>query len=340
MGSLAPEIPQACPEALVPSVERNLAFFSTALDQTQDLSALSDRLVEMAGRGERFEELLALVLVLRQRMIPFEHQRTVAVDNCGTGGDGLGLFNISTAAAIVASSAGACVIKHGNRSVTGRCGSADLLEAAGVIIDLAPESAREVLARAGIVFLYAPHFHPSLKAVGPLRRSLPMPTIFNLVGPLCNPAGIQRHFLGVASPSQLPVMAKVMQVLGYSHGYVVHGAGGADELTLAGANQVQAVGAAPVCDFSTRAAGLASHPVQDLRGGSLELNVQLLGRVLDAEPGPVLDAVIFNAAGALLTAGVSQALPQACAQARQALVSGAAKEKLGQWVQACKEVAK
>lgn len=335
-----PKIPSTCPPEFVGLVEQNLVFFSSALDNPQDQRELSERLVQMAQRGERFEELLALVLLLRQRMIPFEHGGLSAVDNCGTGGDGLGLFNISTTAAIVAASAGACVVKHGNRSVTGRCGSADLLESVGITIDLPPDSAREVLEREQIVFLFAPFFHPALKAVGPLRRSLPMPTIFNLAGPLCNPAGIERHFLGVAAASRLPMMAKVMQALGYARGYVVHGAGGADELTLAGANQVQALGTAPLCEFSVASTGLAAHAVEDLRGGDVQRNVEILHRVLDAEPGPFFDAVVVNAAGTLLTAGVTDSLPKACALAGQALRSGAAKEKLERWARACREVSK
>lgn len=315
-----------------------MAFFSKALDDSDEHELLSERLVLMAKRGERFEELLALVLVLRQRMIRFDAGSGEAVDNCGTGGDGLGLFNISTTAAIVAAAAGAKVVKHGNRSVTGRCGSADLLEAVGVTIDLAPEKAREVLERENIVFLFAPFFHPALKAVGPLRRSLPMPTIFNLAGPLCNPAGITRHFLGVAAPAKCTMMGQVMQALGYTRGYVVHGAGGADELTLAGPNQVQALGHAPVIEFSASAAGLAPSPVQDLRGGDLARNVELLRRVLDGEPGPIQDAVVFNAAGTLITAGVCDDLAQACAQAKAALEGGKAKEKLEGWARACSEV--
>lgn len=334
-----PKIPPACPAQFHEAVQANLAFFSQALSQAEDQAALRERLIEMAQRGERFEELLAVVLVLRQRMQAFAHEGRCAVDNCGTGGDGLGLFNISTTAAIVAASAGACVVKHGNRSVTGRCGSADLLEAVGLTIDLQPEAAREVLAKENIVFLFAPYFHPALKAVGALRRSLSMPTIFNLAGPLCNPAGITRHFLGVAKSSKLSMMAKVMQALGYARGYVVHGAGGADELTLAGANQVQAIGQAPALEFSAQAANLPEHEVQALVGGDVQQNVALLQRVLDGEPGPISDAVVFNAAGTLITAGVCDALIPACELARQALESGQAKQKLERWVLACNEVA-
>lgn len=334
-----PQIPQSCPAKLRDEVQAKIAFFVRALEAPEDQRVLSEYLVQMATRGERFEELLALVLVLRQRMVKFDHDGVHPVDNCGTGGDGLGLFNISTAAAIVAASAGACVVKHGNRSVTGRCGSADLLEAVGVTIDLPPQAARAVLQRENIVFLYAPFFHPALKAVGPLRRSLPMPTIFNLAGPLCNPAGIQRHFLGVAAPAKRSMMAEVMQALGYTRGYVVHGAGGADELTLAGPNQVQAVGEAPAIEFSAQAAGLSEQGVDALVGGDVRRNVELLHRILDGEPGPICDAVVFNAAGTLITAGVCDDLRQACTLARDAIQSGQAKDKLNRWAAACKEVA-
>lgn len=335
-----PTIPKGCPAHRRAEVEQHLAFFGQALDHPQDQSELREALVQMAKRGESFEELLALVLVLRQRMVAFDPGQGGAVDNCGTGGDGLGLFNISTTAAIVAASAGARVVKHGNRSVTGRCGSADLLEAVGIKIDLSAKAAREVLDRENIVFLYAPFFHPALKAVGPLRRSLSMPTIFNLAGPLCNPAGIQRHFLGVAAKTKCSMMADVMQALGYERAYALHGAGGADELTLAGENFVQAVGAAPELEFSAQAAGLGGAPVKDLVGGDVSRNVELLHRVLEAEPGPVFDAVVLNAAGTLVTAGVCDELPKACALATQMLKGGQVKEKLHRWARACAEVSK
>lgn len=334
-----PKIPETCPSAFHEKVNEHMSFFSVALDQDKDQTALSTRLVEMATRGERFEELLALVLVLRERMHAFSHDGRSAVDNCGTGGDGLGLFNISTTAAIVAASAGACVVKHGNRSVTGRCGSADLLEATGIKIDLSADAAREVLAKENIVFLFAPFFHPALKAVGPLRRSLSMPTIFNLAGPLCNPAGITHHFLGVASSSKVAMMAEVMQALGYVRGYVVHGAGGADELTLAGANQVQALGEAPAIEFSAQAAGLPSGSVKALVGGDVTRNLELLRRTLDGEGGPISDAVVFNAAGTLITAGLCDDLVKACELAREVLDKGEAKRKLASWAKTCQEMA-
>ncbi len=305
------------------------AVFATTLREDLDAVALAELLRGLAERGEQVDEIAGAAEALRDAMTPFVHDTATAVDTCGTGGDGLGSFNLSTAAAVVAAAAGARVIKHGNRSVSSKCGSADLLEAAGVRLELTPEQAAEVFRRVGIVYLHAPAFHPAMRFVAPVRKQLGIRTIFNFLGPLCNPGSVRRHLLGVSDAARVESFAGVLRELDFDRAFVVHGAGGADELTLAGENQIAYVGAVPEVQLDAGSLGLPEAPVTALQGGEAPRNLAIFRALLDGEGGAIRDAVCLNACAALIAAGVHEVPAGALAGAREALDSGAARDLMG-----------
>ncbi len=313
------------------------AVFSGALVGGFDAALLTDLLRGLATRGETFVEIAGGADALRGAMVPFRHDHPDAIDTCGTGGDGRGTFNISTAAAIVAAAAGAKVIKHGNRSQSSLCGSADVLEAAGIPLEISPESARIVLDRVGITFLFAPAYHPALRHAAPVRRAIGSRTIFNFLGPLANPGGVKRQLIGVPEERRVREIAAALAELGHERGYVVHGAGGADELTLAGRNYVEPIGNAPRERFDAEPLGLARAEVGALVGGDTGENLRLLRSVLDGQPSAHLDAVILNTAAALVVAGIAESALEGARQAGEAVASGRAREKLTHWVEAARE---
>ncbi|MHC4379677.1 MAG: anthranilate phosphoribosyltransferase [Planctomycetota bacterium] len=298
---------------------------------------LGQLLAAMADRGETADEILGAVLALRGAMVPFESMPVGAVDTCGTGGDGKSSFNISTATALVAAAAGAKVVKHGNRSVSSSCGSADLLEAAGVSLELDAQQAARVLEDCGMVFLFAPTFHPAMRFVAPVRQALGRRTLFNFVGPLCHPGRVERQLLGVSDASRVEDYGSLLQELGCNRGFVVHGADGADELTLAGENVVRAVGDAPAIALGASSCGLDSAPDEVLVGGDAEANLRILEDLLDGATGPVRDAVLLNSAATLLLAEVDVNLGSACTRAAEALDSGAARDVLSRLVQSSRQ---
>lgn len=311
------------------------AVFSGALSEETDPVLFGGFLTALAARGETAEEIAGAADALRDAAVPFEHPFPEAVDTCGTGGDGLGMFNVSTASAIVAAAAGARVVKHGNRSVSSSCGSADLLEAAGVALEISPEGARTVLEEVGITFLFAPRYHPAMRFAAPVRKSLGVRTVFNYLGPLCNPGRVRRQLLGVSDPARIGDFALALTELGAERAMVVHGAGGADELTLAGENYVSAIGVSGDALFDARSLGLEEAGVEALAGGDAARNLDILGKLLEGElQGPLRDAVRLNAAAALFVAGVAGDPAEGLARATEALESGAAQRTLGNWVEA------
>jgi anthranilate phosphoribosyltransferase len=314
------------------SREQARSVFGEALSAGADPIQLGALLASMATRGEDVAEIAGAADALRAAMIPFDHGFPDAIDTCGTGGDGLATFNLSTAAAIVAAAAGARVIKHGNRAISSRSGSADLLEAAGLPIELSPRAALSVLEDVGITFLFAPAYHPSLRAAGPVRRALGIRTIFNLLGPLCNPGRVRAQLVGVGDARRGADLAAVLAALGLERAFVVHGAGGADELTLAGENQVWSSGSGATDGFHATALGLASAPTSALAGGDAEHNLALLHRVLGGEAGPLFDAVVLNAGAALVVAARAATAREGCALARAALDSGRARDTFALWI--------
>jgi len=307
-----------------------------------DEQALADLLSAMADRGETADEILGGAQALRAAMTPFTAMPPNAVDTCGTGGDGLGSFNISTASALVAAAAGATIVKHGNRSVSSPCGSADLLEAAGVRLELSPEAAAEVLGECGMVFLFAPTFHSAMRFVAPVRARLARRTLFNFLGPLCHPGGVRRQLLGIGMRERLDDYAAILALLGCERGYVVHGADGADELTLAGHNEVRCVGAATIGTPSIPsldggALGFASADAEAIQGGDADANLALLLALLDGEGGAIRNAVLLNAAATLLLAEVETGLAAASERAAAAIDSGEAAKLLKSLVAASEQ---
>ena len=292
-------------------------------------------LTALAQRGETVDEVSGVVMALRERLMPLpvtEAERAELVDTCGTGGDGSGTFNISTAAALVAAAAGAKVAKHGNRALTSRCGSADVLEALGVPVDLSPEQAVACLRAHGFVFLFAPSSHPTMRRVQPVRRALGFRNTFHLAGPLSNPAGAQAQLMGVFAREKVELVAKTMARLGVRHGMVVHGADGLDELTLTGPTTVAEVRGETtrVYEVTPEQVGLERVGGEALLGaesapGNAEILEAILCRTDDSPQAPARrDVVALNAAACLVVAGVAADLEDGVRRGLAALQSGAA----------------
>jgi anthranilate phosphoribosyltransferase len=274
-------------------------------------------------------EISGAAAAMRQRAIPIPHQRQGLVDTCGTGGDGRGTFNISTAAALVAAAAGAPVAKHGNRSVSSRSGSADVLAALGVKIEIDPETAGRTLDAVGIAFLFAPLLHPAMREVMPVRRELGMRTIFNVLGPLTNPAGARRQVMGVYAESLVEPIGHVLRDLGAEHALVVHG-DGMDEITTTGRTRVAEVrgGEVRLFDLEPERFGLRRVHQEDLAGGTPEENAVAVRRVFGGEEGALAEVTALNAGAALYVSGIAATLEEGVELARATLASGAAAEKL------------
>jgi anthranilate phosphoribosyltransferase len=298
----------------------------------------------MATRGEQAPELAGFVDVMRARVtsVPLtQEERATLVDVVGTGGGGPLTFNISSGAALVAAAAGAKVAKHGNRAVTSRCGAADVLEALGVPIDLNPELAVECLRDTGFMFLFAPLYHPAMRVVGPLRRSLGFRTIFNLCGPLTNPAGARAQVIGVLAPSKVLLVGRTLVELGASRAYVVHGTDGIDELTTTGESVVARVEETETGELKLRAArvtpemaGLPRTTLDRFVGGDVATNAAMLYDVLTGIKGERRDIVLLNAAAGLVAAGMAVDLKQGVEMGAEAIDSGQAAvtlEKLRQF---------
>jgi anthranilate phosphoribosyltransferase len=289
-------------------------------------------LVALRMKGETAAELTGFARAMREK----SHRVDVALngepllDTCGTGGDGACTFNISTIAAFVTAGAGVRVAKHGNRSISSHCGSADLLEALGVRIPPGPELAAEAIRKIGIGFLFAPAHHPAMKHAQPARLELKMRTVFNLLGPLTNPAGAQRQLIGAPSEEAAELMAGALAELGTEWTFVVHGDGGLDEVSTVGLTMAFEVAGGVVSrhawmpeDF-----GVARASLEDLRGGDLARNVAIANAVLHGDEGPQRDIVLANAAAALVAAGRADTLRKGVVLAAESIDSGAAREKL------------
>ena len=301
-------------------------------------------LAVMATRGEQAPELAGFVDVMRARVTPVplsDEERATLVDVVGTGGGGPLTFNISSGAALVAAAAGARVAKHGNRAITSRCGAADVLEALGVPIALSPELAAECLRETGFMFLFAPLYHPAMKAVQPLRRSLSFRTIFNLVGPLTNPAGARTQVVGVLAPSKVLLVGRTLAALKAKRAFVVHGSDGIDELTTTGESVVARVEESETGESTLKAArvtpemaGLTRTTLEHFIGGDVTTNASLLFDVLTGIPGARRDIVLLNAAAGLVAAGLATDLKQGVEMGAEAIDSGQAAvtlEKLRQF---------
>lgn len=287
-------------------------------------------LVALRMKGETPAEITGAAMAMRERVTPLDVDRDRLVDTCGTGGDGRGTFNISTVAAIVAAAAGANVAKHGNRAVSSSCGSADVLAELGVNIDLQAEAMARVLRQVGISFLFAPKLHPAMGAVAAVRRELGVRTIFNVLGPLTNPAFARRQVLGVYSDELVEVVADVLVALGAIHALVVHSRDGLDEISVSAKTHVAEVheGRVKSYEVSPDDFGVGTHDLAALAGGDIRANAQIARDILSGRPGARQDVVAANAGAALYVAGEARTLREGASMARAAIVDGRAMDKL------------
>ena len=291
-------------------------------------------LIALRMKGESVDEITGLAKAMREHSLRVEVEGPL-LDTCGTGGDNQGTFNVSTAAAFVAAGAGARIAKHGNRAMTSGCGSADLLEALGARIDLSPQQVAECIERTSFGFMFAQVFHPAMKyAAGP-RRELGVRTVFNILGPLTNPARAQHQLLGVTSPEIASKMATALQRLDGRHTLVVHGDDGVDELSISSPSLICEVRGEGVREYtiSPEDAGLPRAVAHAIRGGTSQENVAVLLNVLNGERGPIRDVVVLNAAAALQAGDIATGLKEGARIAEDAVDSGAAKRRLEEWVQ-------
>ena len=290
---------------------------------------LGSFLTALRLKGESTEEIAGMATVMREFALKVNVDGML-VDSVGTGGDGLNTFNISTAAAFVAAGAGLKVAKHGNRAASGTCGSADLLEELGVKIELSPEGVERCINESGIGFMFAQAFHPSMRHAGPVRREIGIRTVFNILGPLTNPAGAQSMLVGVAFPELSEQMAAVLNLLDTHHSIIVHGEGGLDEMTLSGDTSVWEVTVGKVSNWTLSVAdtGLPVTPIEAVKGGDREANAKTMRELLGGAGGPVRDYVLLNSAGVFLVGDLVTNIRDGVQLAAQTLDSGAAKDRL------------
>jgi anthranilate phosphoribosyltransferase len=309
------------------------AAFGDILDWRADPDDVARFLTDMSLRDETSIEIAACARAMRARMITVEAPEG-AIDVCGTGADGQHSLNISTAVAIVVAACGVPVAKHGNRAASSKAGAADTLEALGLDMDVASATAERCLADIGIAFLFAQKHHPTLAALAPIRRAIGRRTVFNLVGPICNPARVTRQLIGIARPDFMTVYAEALELLGAESAMLVAGDEPLDELSIAGPSTILRMGA---CGSGTLRiepmhAGLRVHPLDDLRGGDPAYNAAALRRLLQGEPGAYRDAVLLNSAAALMVAGRVNTLAEGVEEAGEVLDNGLANTLLGCWI--------
>jgi len=293
-------------------------------------------LVALRAKGETIEELVGFARTMRRNAIRIRVEDEDAIDMCGTGGDGLGTFNISTISAIVAAGAGATVAKHGNRSVSSRSGSADVLGALGVNVQLPPERVEECVNRVGIGFLFAPLFHPAMRYAAKTRTELGIRTIFNMLGPITNPAGVRRQVIGTYHTSVAARLAGALRAMDSGRAYVVHSADGMDEVSVSGLTHVNEVaGDAPVREYSLSAGsfGLQQQGSEGAKGGDAGENAEITRRILEGGREPGRDVVVANAALGVYVAGKARSLKDASRMAAEAIDSGRAKQVLHRLVE-------
>jgi anthranilate phosphoribosyltransferase len=298
-------------------------------------------LLALHMKGETAEEIAAFARVMRDHAIMVKPVTgRMLVDTCGTGGDGAQTFNISTASAFVAAGAGCPVVKHGNRSVSSRCGSADVLAALGVNLTPEPEVQEHIVEKVGIAFFYAPYYHPAMKHTMTARRELGCRTVFNILGPLANPAGAQAQVLGVYCPGLTGTMADVLRILGISRAMVVHGSG-LDEITTTGETVVAEVDNGMIQKYTIRCEGFGIEPAQpaDLEGGDAQENARIIRDILHGERGAARDIVLMNAGAAIYVGGVAQDLRKGIRLAATSIDSGNASARLNALVDATRGVA-
>jgi anthranilate phosphoribosyltransferase len=306
------------------------ALMNDIMDGTVGEATLAALLTALRIKGETVEEIAGFAAAMREHAVAVQPRRNSLVDTCGTGGDGKQTFNISTAAALVAAAMGIGVAKHGNRAISSRSGSADVLEALGVNITLPPAAVAELIDRVGIGFLFAPQHHPAMKFAAPVRRQLGVRTVFNVLGPLTNPAGVKRQLLGVFRPELTDVLCGVLRRLGAERAFVVHGCDGTDEVSIAAETRVSELKAGEVhtYHFAPEEAGLERAAPEAIAGGDAAYNAVRLRAILAGEPGPLADAVALNTAFVAMAADRAGNAAEGVSQARAMLASGRAVDLL------------
>jgi anthranilate phosphoribosyltransferase len=301
-------------------------------------SEIAAFLIALKTKGETVDEIAGLVKAIRSNSIAFRPIQNV-MDNCGTGGDGSSSFNVSTTSAFVIAGCGIKIAKHGNRSISSRSGSADVLEQLGVKLTIPTQSAEELLEDIGIAFLFAPHIHPRLKKVMKVRRELQIPTIFNFIGPLTNPVELDSQLLGIYRRDYLEIFAQVLNRLGRNRALVINGAGHLDEATLAGENHLILLqnGSLEKIILRPEEVGLPTVPISAIKGGDAKQNAEILLQVLKGEKGAYLDTVLLNAGLAIFTAGKATSIKNGIEMAKESIESGAAYEKLSLLIEKSKK---
>jgi anthranilate phosphoribosyltransferase len=320
------------PSAPLTEAQANAAF-AAILDGGPSDAEIARFLTVLSDRGETAVEIAAAAQAMRARMIPVTAPDN-AIDVCGTGGDGLHTLNVSTAVAIVVAACGVPVAKHGNRAATSLAGGADTLEALGLDLDRASATAEATLAELGICFLFAQKHHPALARLGPIRKALGRRTIFNLLGPLANPAHVTRQLIGIARADYAPLYAEAMQRIGITRAMIVSGEDGMDELSLSAPNNITDLDGPTIRTFRVTAkdTGLPVYPAEAIRGGDAAYNAAALRALLTGATGAYRDAVLLNASGALIVAGVAADWKEGVAQAADIIDSGQANTLLNRWI--------
>jgi len=312
------------------SVDEAAAAMTEIMEGRAVPAQIAGLLIALAMKGERPAEVVGLARVMRAKATPLSRPAGEVFDTCGTGGDRAHTFNVSTVAALVVAACGVRVAKHGNRSVSSRCGSADLFEALGVNIAAPPANVERCLHEAGIAFFFAPTFHPSMRHAGPTRKELGVRTAFNLLGPLTNPAGAARQLVGVPRPELTELVARSLGLLGSARAWVVHGADGLDEISTTGYTKISEYRDGAVNTFYLHPAdvGLSKASPEGLRGGDAADNARTARAVLAGEDGAARDIVLLNAGASLLIAGAVPSVRDGIAAAARAIDSGAARDRL------------
>ena len=307
------------------------------MDGKAPASQMAALLMGLALKGERPAEIVGFARAMRERALPLPRLAGEVFDTCGTGGDGAHTFNVSTAAALVLAGAGVTVAKHGNRAVSSRAGSADVLEALGVYLEAPPEAVVDALEQARIAFFFAPMWHPSMRHAGPTRRELGLRTAFNLLGPLTNPASPTSQLVGVSRPEHTELVARALGDLGARRAWVVHGAGSLDEISTVGHTKVSELRGGTVNTFYVHPAdaGLPTTERAALAGGTAGENAAMVERLLDGETGPRRDVVLLNAAASLLISDRVSSLREGMVKAAESIDRGRAKAALTRLREVC-----
>jgi len=315
------------------SIDESAFVMNEIMNGETTSAQIASFITALRMKGESIEEIVGMATTMRQHSIKINVTGTL-IDTCGTGGDDSNTFNISTASSIVVATAGLKIAKHGNRSISSICGSADVLEACGVKIDMSPDQVTASIEKIGIGFMFAPVFHPAMKHAGPPRREIGIRTIFNLLGPLTNPANAQVQILGIARKGLGPLMAEALKRLKTHKSFIVHGEDGIDEFTLSGETHIWEISNGTVKEYSIfpEDVGLQRSELLNLQGGSIQENKKILEAVLDGTAGPFQDSIAFNAGAAIYLAEKAKTFKDGVNQAKEILDSGDARKKLSEWI--------